>query len=175
MVISQTDFKEERLVAELARLGVNYLSHQNEIRSIRVRAPQVILAELVCQPSSRVRVALISLLLAHPEYADHIPAAIKRLNNKDAQNLKIFYTAAVCLQEQHASVIRTFLGGAWLSLPDLFSSELQVSGTTPLGRLKSLAQIQAQCTGLDINWAGTYENAASHLLRRWEVEQTWKV
>jgi hypothetical protein len=51
---------EERLVAELAQLGVNYLSRQAVVPTIP-RLPRIILAELVRQPSSRVRTAVLNL------------------------------------------------------------------------------------------------------------------
>jgi len=63
---------EERLVSELAQLGVNYLSRQAVVPTIP-RSPRIILAELVRQQSSRIRTALISLLLANPQYASQIP------------------------------------------------------------------------------------------------------
>jgi hypothetical protein len=60
MTYSEVSFQgEERLVAELAQLGVNYLSRQENVETIP-RLPRIILAELVRQQSSRVRTALIS-------------------------------------------------------------------------------------------------------------------
>ena len=49
MTYSEVSFQsEERLVAELAQLGVNYLSRQVEVSTIP-RLPRIILAELVRQ------------------------------------------------------------------------------------------------------------------------------
>lgn len=165
---------EEQLVAELERLGVRYLSRQSDAGVVKARAPQELLADLVRQPSSRVRAALIALLLARPDYAAHVSAALENLTREQAQTFKFFYTAAVCLQQQYAGMLQVFLGANWRWMPDLFSDELGLSGDTPAARLKALARLHAQRTDAQLNWAGTYENAARHLLRRWEMERTWK-
>ncbi|KAF0108692.1 MAG: hypothetical protein FD146_578 [Anaerolineaceae bacterium] len=164
---------EEKVVAELAQLGVRYLSRQSNIGTVKRRAPQELLAALVRQPSSRVRVALIALLLARPDYARYVPAALKRLTPPEMQTLKFFYTAAICLQKQYAETLQVFLGAQWQPLPDLFSEELGLSGEPPAARMEALARLHARQTGEGLNWAGTYENAARHLLRRWEMEKLW--
>ena len=75
-ITGQADLQtEEQLVDELAQLGVRYLSRQSMDVAQYVHAPYELLAKLVCQPSSRVRSALIALLLARPitpgMYAGH--------------------------------------------------------------------------------------------------------
>ncbi len=165
---------EEQLVAELARLGVRYLSRQSAEAAECVYAPKELLAKLVCQPSSRVRSALIALLLARPDYARHVRLALKRLNQSDAQRLRFFYSAAVILQQQYAKTLRAALGANFCQLPDLFADELGVTGDSPTARLQELGRLQAQWSGENLNWAGTYENAARLLVRRWESEQKWK-
>ena len=168
--------REEQIVVELERLGVRYLSRQAPIAAPGKFAPVELLAELIRQPSSRVRAALIALLLAHPEYALHVPAALKRLVPPEAESFKVFYTAAVLLQEQYAAPLRVYLNRSeqrWKQLPDLFSGELHVTGSTAPERLKSLGQIHAQRTGIRLNWTGSFENAARHLLRRWDLEGQW--
>ena len=164
---------EERLVAELERFSVRYLSRQTDKKARRNRAPYKLMAELIQQPSGRVRTALIALLLAHPSFAEHVPAALTSLQFEQAQTLKFFYTAAVFLQSQYAAALQTFLGADWCTLPDLFSTEFNLPTVAPREQLKALAKLHQQKTGITLNWAGTYENAARHLLRRWELEQTW--
>ncbi len=165
---------EEQVVAELAQFGVRYLSRQSILGTVIAHAPQDFLAALVRQPSSRVRSAVIALLLARPDFASYVPAALQHLESLDAQTLKFFYTAAVYLQEQYADVLKLFIGEQWRQLPDLYSKELGLSGDTPVKRFKSLARLHAQKTGENLNWAGTYENAARQLLRRWEMERIWR-
>lgn len=71
--------EEESLVAELEQLGVTYLSRR-EIRDAGgARPPARLLADLVRQPSARVRAAVIALLLAHPEYAAAVTDALAQL------------------------------------------------------------------------------------------------
>lgn len=165
---------EEQVVTELAQFGVRYLSRQSDPGTVIPRAPQDFLATLVRQPSSRVRSAVIALLLARPDFASYVPAALQQLKAPEAQTLRFFYTAAVYLQGQYADALKLFLGEKWQQLPDLYSKELGISGDALATRLKSLARLHAQDTGEYLNWAGTYENAARHLLRRWEMERIWK-
>jgi hypothetical protein len=169
----KTLVREDAVVAELAQLGVGYLSRQSASEPGQVQSPHILLADLVRQPSSRVRAAVISLLLAHPEYAEFMPAALRLLSGKNARVLKIFYTAAAQLQKQYAPALIPFLGVKWRGLPDLYSKELGLADTAPPEQLKKLAQAHTELTGTELNWAGTYENAARHLLRRWEMEKEW--
>ena len=174
--IMSTAFRqtEEQVVAQLEQLGVRYLSRQAQVVPTPARSTHDLLADLVLQPSSRVRTALIALLLAHPDYAAAIPAAIQQLTPSESLTLKTFYTAAVLLQRQHADRLQEFLGSDWCWLPDLFSDELGVEGNTPMARLHSLGRIHARWSGARLNWTGTYQNASHLLLRRWELEQAWK-
>jgi hypothetical protein len=165
---------EEQLVSELARLGIGYLSRQSADNSSRVYAPHELIAGLVCQPSSRVRSALIALMLAYPGYAVYVPRALRLLKTDQAQTLRFFYTAAVILQKMYAQGLQPSLGTKWRNLPDLFSDELGLTGDSPAARLRNLARLHARWSGENLNWAGTYENAAQHLLRRWDREKAWK-
>ena len=54
--------EEERVVAELELLGIRYLSRYTSDRAERVRSPDILLADLVQQPSARVRAAVIAVL-----------------------------------------------------------------------------------------------------------------
>ena len=65
------------------------------------RCTHVLLADLVQQPSARVRAAVIAVFLAHPEYAAAVPAALERLGPTERLTLRFFYTAAVLLQQEH--------------------------------------------------------------------------
>ena len=165
--------QEERVVAELARLGVGYLSHQGTSEPQKTSSPDILIAELIRQPTSRVRIAVISLFLAHPEYALNVPAALKSLPGRHAQILKIFYSAAFLLQKQYARSLRPFLGGRWKWLPDLFSKEFGLAAVPPKEQLKKLAQSHTELMKAELNWAGTYNSAALHLVRRWQMEKKW--
>jgi len=166
--------EEEKLVAELGLLGIRYLSRQSLYQPRRVRRPEVLLADLMRQPSARVRTAVIPVLLAYPDYARAVPAAVKRLQPPERLALRLFYTAALLLQQEYADQLRAFVAARWRPLPDLFSGEF---GLPPEGppreRLALLGGVHRERTGAMLNWTGTYDNAARHLLRRWELERQW--
>ncbi len=164
--------EEERLVAELELLGIRYLSRHTSDRAERVRAPDVLLADLVRQPSARVRAAVIAVLLAHPEYAEAVPAALQQLRPSERRTLRLFYTAAVLLQQEHAERLRSFVARQWL--PDQFVVDLGLpDAASPRERLVTLSRQHRQQTQAYVNWVGTYENVVRCLLRSWEVEARW--
>jgi hypothetical protein len=164
--------QEERIVAELELLGVHYLSRRTPDRAKRVRPPAVLLADLVRQPSARVRISVIAVLLAHPDYAQSVPDALERLHPDEQWTLRLFYTAAVLLQQEHAKRLRL-----WQSrqrLPDLFGADLGLPATgLPRERLIALGQRHRQQSGANVNWVGTYESVVHHLLRSWERQAQW--
>jgi hypothetical protein len=168
------NLREERLVAELETMGVSYLSRHTVLPDKPARSPERFLADLICQPSSRVRMALIAVLLAQPDLAKAVPAAMKRLKPTEQNTMKLLYTAAVILQQKYADRLREFLASRWQWLPDLYVGELDLDASQlPDERLCALGQIHRQHTGIVLNWTGSYENVAHHLLHRWEVEQQW--
>lgn len=168
------NIREERLVAELATMGVSYLSRHTALPDKPVRAPERFLADLIYQPSSRVRMAFIAVMLARPELAQAVPVAMRRLKPAERITMKLLYTAAVILQQKHADRLRQFLSSSWQWLPDLYADEFGLDANqTPDERLRDVGKIHCQHTGFVLNWSGSYENAAHHLLHRWEVEQRW--
>jgi len=168
------DVREERLVAELETFGVCYLSRQAVVQVGQVRSPARFLADLIQQPSSRVRTAFIAVLLAQPALAQAVPAALTRLKPQEQLTLKLLYTAAMLLQKKHAERLHLFLAERWQWLPDLYSAELGLAIDQPPDELlRALGIAHREQTGITLNWTGTYENVAYHLLRRWELEQQW--
>ena len=168
---------EEELVAELELLGVRYLSRQSSYRASGVRPPEALLADLVRQPSARVRAAVIAVLLAHPEYAAAVPEALEQLRPEERLTLQSFYAAAVLLQQEHADRLRAFLGARWRPLPDLREATPQINlpdHGTPSERLAWLGREHQRWSGMMVNWTGSYEQVARRLLRRWDMERQWK-
>jgi hypothetical protein len=164
--------EEERIVAELESLGILYLSRRTSAQARHARPPDVLLADLVRQPSARVRAAVIAVLLAHPEYAGAVPDALERLRPAEQPALRLFYTAAVLLQREHAERLQAFVSGQ--RLPDQFAGELGLpAGATDHERLLILGQRHRQRTHVSANWVGTHENAVHRLLRSWELEAQW--
>jgi len=169
--------EEETLVAELECLGIRYLSRQTALRVTQTRPPDVLLADLIRQPSARVRTAVIAVLLAHPEYAEAVPAALRRLSTHERLLLEFFYTAAMLLQREYAERLQHFVVPRWRWLPPL--PETTGAWTLPAEgssreKLAALGQAQRRWTQTAVNWPGTYENVARHLLRHWELEEQWK-
>jgi hypothetical protein len=165
--------EEERLVAELELLGIRYLSRHTSDQAERVRPPDILLADLIRQPSARVRATVIAVLLAHPEYGKAVPAALERLRPAERRTLRLFYTAAVLLQREYAGRLRCFVAGQWL--PDQFAVDLGLpDAASPRERLAALGRQHRQQTRTCVNWVGTYENVAHRLLRSWESEAQWK-
>lgn len=165
---------EELLVAELEQLGVRYLSRQTQLQVEQLRPAHKLLADLLRQPSSRVRTAVIALLLAKPTYAQSVPIALKELTAEQALTLKLFYTAAVVLQEQYHDSL-TALYGIEDRLPDRYSKELGLPLASPKEQLSALGQYHRQATGMAVNWTGTYDSAARNLIRRREMEIKWNL
>jgi hypothetical protein len=164
--------EEERVVAELELLGIRYLSRHTSDRAERVRPPDVLLADLVQQPSARVRAAVIAVLLAHPEYAEAVPAALQQLRPAEQWTLRLFYTAAALLQQEYSERLRAFGAGQWL--PDRFAVDLGLPDTaSPRERLVALGRQHRQRTQAYVNWVGTYESVVHRLLRSWELEAQW--
>lgn len=164
--------EEERLVAELELLGIRYLSRHTSDRAEGVRPPDVLLADLVQQPSARVRAAVIAVLLAHPEYAEAVPGALERLRPAKQLTLRLFYTAASLLQQEYAERLRHFAVDR--QLPNRFAADLGLPDVaSPRERLAVLGQRHRQQTQVDVNWVGTYENVVRCLLRSWELEGQW--
>ena len=170
--LSELYRKEERLVAELELLGIRYLSRHTSDQAESVRPPGVLLADLVQQPSARVRAAVIAVLLAHPEYAEAMPSALERLHTAERLTLRLFYTAAALLQQEYAERLRHFVVGQ--QLPGQFAADLGLPHViSPREQLAALGQRHRQETQVDVNWVGTYENVARRLLRSWELESEW--
>ena len=170
--LSEIYREEELLVAELELLGIRYLSRHTSDQAESVRPPDVLLADLVQQPSARVRAAVIAVLLAHPEYAEAVPAAIERLRPAERLTLQTFYTAALLLQQEYAERLRSFVSSR--PLPDRFAADLGLPDiASPRERLATLAERHRQETQTDVNWIGTYESVVRRLLRSWELEVQW--
>ena len=167
--------EEEKLVAELSLLGIRYLSRQSCYQANQVRSPETLLADLVQQPSARVRATVIAVLLSRPEYAEGVPSALERLSSRDRLTLQSFYVAAVLLQREYADRLRPFAGEHWQWLPDLLSKELglPVEGA-PRERLKLLDRELRHRTQAAVNWVGTYEQVVQKLLCDWEEKSRWE-
>jgi hypothetical protein len=163
----------DRLVTELNRLGVHFVTGGELEWSAPSLPPAELLAGLAAQSEARLRLALIPLLLVHPELATTLPEALARLSEQEQLTLKLFYTAAVILQQCHAEQLRALLG-RYDPLPDHFATELGIPTVGDcLDRLKHLGERHQALSGLAINWVGTYRHAVDRLLRQLSLEVQW--
>jgi hypothetical protein len=166
--------EEEKLVAELGILGIRYLSRQSSYCAKQVRPPETLVADLIRQPSARVRSAVIAVLLAHPEYAEAVPAALEQLDREGQLTLRSFYTASVLLQREYADRLGSFREVRWLpELPQATGDLDLLPHGTPRARLAALGKEHQRRANAAVNWAGTYEQVAGQLLRQWETEMPW--
>ncbi len=174
IVLNSKLVKEEQVVAELSCLGITYLSRLTNNFTVHPRAGWALLADLVRQPSSRVRCATIALLLEHPEYSEHIPLAVKMVRSKNRLTLKLFYMAAVYLQRIYSEELKQLQGQLFCWLPDLFSLEFSIQpGLDPVQSLSLLGKRHQTLTGIYVNWSGTYKNVVEQLLKRKKLEMLW--
>lgn len=133
------------------------------------------MAGLVQQPEARLRMALIPLLLAYPEYAQDAFKALGRLDSSAAMTFKFYYTAAVFLQQLYRTHLDK-LQGITTSLPDLFSAELGLivaKDATPQNHLNALGRRHQVLSGRKINWSGTYLHAADRFITHRAKEVIW--
>jgi hypothetical protein len=166
--------KEDTLVAELERVGVHYLTRRSNGQRVEPLSPEILLVQLVRQPSSRVRNAIIALFLVHPEYKQVVPIVLHRLRGASRSKFKTLYTAAVFLQRLYAAQLRSLCPGHWAVLPDIYSGELIGEITnSPQKNLELLGQAYQTRTGEVANWSGTFDDVARHLLRQLELEARW--
>ncbi len=150
---------------------MRYLSHASDQNVQSIRPPDQILANLVRQPSSRVRGALIPLLLSHPEYQNAIFQARSHLRGPRRRLLELFYTAAMFLQRKHQRCLIKMQGETFRVLIDLFSKSLGIpAGLSPEESLARLAVRHEEISGLHANWVGTYESAFQHWFRYHQKE-----
>lgn len=166
VILTPRFIEEEQLVAELATLGIHYLSRNIDVGPVPPHAAHQLIADLILQPSSRVRTALIALLDLHPEYDQDVPAALASLQADNQITLKCLYTAAVILQRKYWQELQSTSSGGYSILSDWFGAELGVApSATPDEQLRGLSARHQKLTERYINWAGTYENVLHHLLK----------
>jgi len=117
-----------------------------------------------------VRLALIPLLLARPDYAAFLPDALPGLSAAAHVVLRCYATAAAILQALYAIRLHA-LFGALPRLRDWFTAELDLSLTgSPDEQLARLAARQRQLSGRSLNWVGTYRHGADSFLRFMEQQ-----
>ena len=164
---------ERELLAELAETNTHLVvGSQSNVATGRLPT-DVLLAGLVQDEPARLHLALIALFLYQPETATAVPAALRQLTEAQQVSLKLFYTAAVLLQQIHGNQLRQHLPKQQ-SLPDLFAASFGLDGTAvPQVQLQQLSVRHRELSGVKANWLGSYHYAADRLLARLAKEAAW--
>jgi len=137
--------------------------------------PSSLLARLATSPEARLRLAVIPLLLRHPEFAAHVDSALESMPEPVANGFKCYCAAAALLQRKYWKRLQT-LGMFDTPLPPLFFTELAIPHSCyPNDGLKLLAERQALLSGQRLNWLGTHEHAAQRFLTHMERRVKWNV
>lgn len=155
----------DRLVAELERLGLRYLSRGAVPEPVAPLAHEVLIAGLASSPEARLQVALVPLFLWRPEYAAAALNVADQLCGQARVMLQCCYSAAAALQPRYVRRLKE-LGCLNAPLPDIFAAALDLPPMVdPASRLAAVAARHAQMSGEAINWLGTYEHAAKTFMR----------
>lgn len=161
-----------QLVDALNTLDVPFLRGGSGM--VTVVEPGDLLAALAASDEARLRLALIPLLLARPEFSVDVHIARRQLSTAAEVTLCCYYTASYWLQHKHQARLLTCLGPIH-PLPDLFGTELGLTAySKPDDALHALASRQQALSGRALNWFGTYEHALQTWLRQLEHDAQWK-
>ncbi len=133
---------ELQIIAQLTTLGVHFLQG-GDYASVQPEIdPAKLLATLALSHQARLRLALIPLLLQHPEFAIYARTVAEQLPQPAQVLLKCYYTAAQLLQQKYRLRLEAIFGQA-TPLPDLFVAELGLpTWQSPETGLLALAERQ---------------------------------
>lgn len=159
---------DDDLVSELWARDVRFLmGRKTSINPLL--SPTTLIASLAQSENARVRLALIPLLLRHPEFYTEIKEADESLLSQFSKTvLRFYYTAAIILQKKYQKRLGEIFG-TQPQLPDLFSNRLGVVLSEDNEQsLANLAKRHQMLSGQQINWLGTYEHGAERLIKHME-------
>ena len=165
---------DSTLVAALVERDIRqlYLSaYRSDVAQIT--AP-ILIGALASNASPRLREALISLFLRHPDYAVYVPTVIVDLDESSSLVLRHMYTTAVYLQRFWHTTLSLYLG-QFPFLPDYFGqSYFQLPPPdAQFGEsgLRALAELFQRQTGLD--WLSVYSSTISLFLTQLSLETSY--
>lgn len=172
----------ERLIAELRHQGIGYLSggQDPELAQSVSYAPlpfDELLRRLAMCPESRVRNAVISLLLLHPERVNDVIQALEESDTETGESLAVLMLAALYLQELWRTRL-TFALGRHKELPtnlfaDLWKQRDLPEPATFHGELGLLALQAAEQSryGTAFAYRGDWQNQVDRLLAQYELDR----
>lgn len=120
---AEVGYLRESLVAALRDRGISYLAPSDAVAREAPESDEKLLWALLQQEDSRLRLAIVPLLLRHPEISASVPDLAVRLDEAALLELQTLYTAAVYLQRNWRSRLIIYLDEVTL-LPDLFSQQI---------------------------------------------------
>ncbi|MYC93840.1 MAG: hypothetical protein F4X14_02620 [Caldilineaceae bacterium SB0661_bin_32] len=120
---AEVRYERESLVAALRDRGISYLAPSDAVAREAPESDAKLLCALLHQEDSRMRLAIVPLLLRHPEISASVPDLAVRLDKAALLELQTLYMAAVYLQRNWRSRLSIYLDEVTL-LPDLFSQQM---------------------------------------------------
>ena len=174
MPIDPNQLSPHQLVTELNRLGVYFLQDETAPVMPAPMTPASLVIQLATSDEARLRLALIPLLLRHPEFVDDVRWVVSQVTPAAQLVIQCYYTAAHLLQQKYWVHLHALFGD-FAPLPDLFTTALGLPtfSTSDQG-LQMLAERHRILSGRAINWLGTYEHGAQRLLTHYERRQLWQ-
>ncbi len=156
---------DEKLVAELYRLGIKHLARLEIVEPPNI-TPAELIKGLAMSEDARVQAALILLFLRQPAFSKYMGEAIKQLPEESANTVKLYYQAAFYLQAEIEPVIKEILP-AWHSLPDLFSDYLKLPAYSSIDEaLRNLGEKHRELSGWAYNWSGSYRQNIARFIKQ---------
>ena len=162
--LMQRYLDDETIVAEIDALGVRLFHKGDEVRSQNVEPvqpaqPALLLASMAASDEVRIGMALVVLFLEQPTMSNQVESAVGLLSPARAEQMRLFYQAAVYLQREIGA-----RGKA--NLPDLYSGrygspkpKFGASVDNTNAALDQLAAANAKLPGeftALVNWRNTY-------------------
>lgn len=95
---AEAGYSRESLVAALRDRGITYLAPSDAVAREALETHEQLLWALLHQDDSRLRLAIVPLLLRHPEISASVPDLAVRLDEAASLELQTLYMAAVYLQ-----------------------------------------------------------------------------
>ncbi len=172
-----------RLIVELRRRGINYLSggdDPNVVAAVAVDPlPDVALMQCLANcGESRVRHALIGLLLLHPELAHALPQTMSGVDTATAERIATLALAAWYMQHLWRARLALALGFE-PRLPAEVLEPLRANRGLPAAEefqgewgLRVLQERERKQLGAPLNVIGDWQNHVDHVLRQeWAARQ----
>jgi hypothetical protein len=163
----------DALVAQLREQGVRYLApSQPDFSAPPQVSPKELIIRLVTHSDARLRLALVALLLLHPEWGPYVHFQVKKLAEPTRADLQALYTAAVYLQRLWHTRLEFYLR-RFEMLPDLYSSQLGLPAAKERhgkSGLHALSTWQGHRSPYPFNWLASYNKLINLLFEQLKME-----